>query len=67
MLYTKIQSQSFFSSGVEGFYIFLPYTGIAAILFNDAEPFVQIDNTPSAEGKLWNMVKIGQAVSEKKL
>ena len=37
-----------------------------AILFNGAEPFEQTDNTPSTEGPLWNLVKIGQAVSEKK-
>ena len=39
--------------------------GMAAILFNNAEPFEQIDNTPSTEGPMWNLVKIGQAVSEK--
>ena len=40
--------------------------GMAAILFNDAEPFEQIDNTPSTEGRKSNLVKLGQAVSEKK-
>ena len=39
---------------------------MAAILFNDAEQFEQIDNTPSTEGPIWFLVKIGQAVSEKK-
>ena len=39
MLYTKIQSQSFLGSGEENFQVFLPYMGIAAILFNCAEPF----------------------------
>ena len=41
---------------------------IADILFNDAELFKQIDNTPLAENpmrNLRNLVKIGQAVSEK--
>ena len=38
--------------------------GMAPILFNDA--FEQIDNTSSTEGLMWNLVKIGQAVSEKK-
>ena len=38
--------------------------GMAAIFFNDAEPFEQIDNTPST-GPWWNLVKIGQLVSEK--
>ena len=33
--------------------------GMAAILFNNAEPFEQIDNTPSTEGPVWNLVKIG--------
>ena len=36
------------------------------ILFGGAEPFEQIDNTPSIEGLMWNLVKIGQDVSEKK-
>ena len=40
--------------------------GMAAILFNDAEPFEQIDGTPSTEGPVWNLMKIGRAVSEKK-
>ena len=40
--------------------------GMAAILFNNAEPFEHIDNTPSMEGPVWNLVKIGQAVSEVK-
>ena len=37
--------------------------GMAASLFNDAEPF---DNTPSTEGPMRNVVKIGQTDSEKK-
>ena len=40
--------------------------GMAAILFNGAEPFVQIVNTLSTEGPMWNLVKIAQTVSEKK-
>ena len=35
------------------------------MLFNDAELFDQIDNTPSIEGQVWKLVKIGQAASEK--
>ena len=46
---------------------FLPYMGMVAILFNDAEPSEQIDNTPWTEGPVWNLVKIGHAVSEKKM
>ena len=39
--------------------------GMAAILFNSAKPFEQIVNSPSTEGPMWNLVKTGQAVSEK--
>ena len=41
--------------------------GMTAILFNDAERFEQIDNIPSILSNTSNLVKIGQAVSEKKL
>ena len=44
----------------------LPYMGMAAILFNGVEQFEQIANTLSTEGPLWNLVKIGLAVSEKR-
>ena len=40
--------------------------GMAAILFNGAEPFEQIINYLSRESLLWNLVKIAEAVSEKK-
>ena len=33
--------------------------GMAAIQFNGAEQFGQIDDTPSTEGPMWNLVKIG--------
>ena len=52
MLYTKIQPQSFLSTGEEDFYVFLPYMGMAAILFNDAEPFEQSVNIPLTEGPM---------------
>ena len=39
--------------------------GMVAILFNFAEPFEQIGNT-FLTGPKWNLVKIAQAVSEKK-
>ena len=39
MLYTKIQPQSFLGSGEEDFQEFLPYMGMAAILFDGAELF----------------------------
>ena len=35
MLFTKIQPQIFLGSGKEDFYVFLPYMGMAAILFNE--------------------------------
>ena len=41
--------------------------GMVDILFNNAEPFEQIDNMPSTEGPKCNLVKIGHAVSEKKM
>ena len=40
--------------------------GMAAILFNDAEPFEQLDDIPSTECPMWNLVKTGQAAPEKK-
>ena len=63
--YTKIQPQSFLSTGKD-FEVFLRYMGMAAILFSGAEPFEQIINILLTEGPRWNLVKIGQAVSEKK-
>ena len=40
--------------------------GMATILFNGAEQHEQIANIPLTEGNMWNLVKNGQAVSEKK-
>ena len=31
--------------------------GMEATLFDDAEPFEQIDSIPLAEGAMWNLVK----------
>ena len=62
MLSTKIQPQSFLGSGED---FFLPWHGMAAILFNGAELFELTDDTPLKEGSIRNLVKIGQAVSEK--
>ena len=39
--------------------------GKAAILFHGAEPFEQIIKIPWKEGPMWNLGKIGRAVSEK--
>ena len=50
----------------------LPYMGMEASYsmvqnqFNGAKPFEQIVNIPSKEGPIWNLVKTGLAVSEKK-
>ena len=44
----------------------LPYIGMAATLFNGAEPFEQIVNILSTEGPMWNLEKTVQVVSEKK-
>ena len=38
--------------------------GMAAILFNGAEPFEQIVNIFLTEGPMWNLVKTVQAVSK---
>ena len=38
---------------------------MAAIVFNDVELFEQFDNTPSIKGMMWNLMKLGQAISEK--
>ena len=65
MLHTKIQPQSFLRTGEEDFQVFLPYMGMAAILFNGVEPFEQSVNIPSTEGPMWNLVKIGQVDIEK--
>ena len=64
MLYTKIQRQSFLSTGKVDF---LPYMGITTILFNDAEPIEQTVRIPSTEGPMCNLVKISQMVLEKKM
>ena len=39
---------------------------MAVILFNGTEPFEQYGNILSTEGPIWYLVKIAQAVSEKK-
>ena len=64
MLYTKIQPWSFLGSGEEDFYVFLLYMGMAAVLFNGAEPFKQIDNILLTKGPMWNLVKIARGLKE---
>ena len=41
--------------------------GMAAILFIGAEPFEKIDDAPSKEDPMWNLMKSGWLVSEKTL
>ena len=52
MLYTKIQPQSFLSSGEEDCKSVLPYMGMAAILSNDAKPLEWIVKILSTEGPM---------------
>ena len=40
--------------------------GMAVILFRSADSFKQIVKGPSTEVPMWNLVKTGPAVSEKK-
>ena len=40
--------------------------GMAAILFNDTEPFYHIVNSLSTDSQMWNLVKLLKMVSEKK-
>ena len=49
MLYTKIQPKAFLVLE-KNILSVLPYMGIAAILFDGAEPFEQIGNTLLTEG-----------------
>ena len=39
---------------------------MAAIFYDGVEPFEQIGNILLTEGPMWNLVKIAQAVSERK-
>ena len=60
----KIQPQSFLGSGEELQVFFLPIMGKAAIMFSGVELFEQIVSI-LLTGPMWNLVKIGQAISEK--
>ena len=39
--------------------------GMAVTLFNGVEPFEQVVTIPLTKRPIWNLVKIGQDVSEK--
>ena len=64
MLYTKSQSHSVLENIVSVFV--LTYMGTATILFIGVEPFKRIANIPLIEASARNLVKIGEAVLEKK-
>ena len=66
MLYTKIQPQSVLGPREEDFQEFLPFMDMAAILFSCAEPNKTIGNTLLDRRPMRNLVKIAQAVLEKK-
>ena len=53
-----------YQDSVSGLFCVLPYMGIAAILFNGAEPFEQNVNILLAEGPMWNLVKIVRGFKE---
>ena len=56
MLYTKFQPESVLGSGEKDFKcfccFFLPYMHMAAILFNDTEPFEKFGYTVSTYGSM---------------
>ena len=55
MLYTKIPSQGFLSSGEDFQVQFGTYMDIAAISFKGVKPFEQIVNIHSTESPIWNL------------
>ena len=46
--------------------MYLPYMDMAAVLFKGTIPFAQTVNTPSTEGLMVNLMKIGRSVAEMK-
>ena len=52
MLHTKVSLGLFLALEKKISKHFLTYMNMAAILFNDVEPFEQIDNTSSIEGPM---------------
>ena len=67
MLQTKFQGQRPFGSREEGFLMFLPYMGMAAILVMWPGPFEQSFVPPSHGDSIWNLASIGLVVSEEKM
>ena len=65
MLHTKPQRHWLFDSGEEDFWRFLPYMGVAAILFMWPRPRQQTFVPPSHWGSIWNLAMIGQAILKK--
>ena len=50
---TRFSLEAFLVLEKKIFKCFSPYMGMAAILFNDAERFEQIDDMPMTEGTIW--------------
>ena len=66
MLHTKFQGHWSISSGEEDFLRFLPYMGMAAMLFMWSRPFEQLLFPKGPGVCIWNLVAIGPVVSEEK-
>ena len=66
MLHTNFQGHWSIDSGEEDFLRFLPYMGMAAMLFMWPRPFEQVFFPKGAGGCIWNVVAIGPVVSEEK-
>ena len=66
MLHTKFQGHWSTGSGEEDFLRFLPYMGMAAMMVMWPRPFEQFFFPKGPGGCIWNLVAIGQVVSEEK-
>ena len=66
MLHTKFQSNQPSSSEEKDFLWSLSYMDMAAILTKRPVPFEQIFNQILPGSCIWNLIQIGQAVSEEK-
>ena len=66
MLYTKFQGHWSTGSGEEDFLRFLPYMGMAAMLVMWPRAFELLFFPKGPGGCIWNLVAMGQVVSEEK-
>ena len=67
MMHTEIQGHRPFGSREEVFFMFLRYTGMAAILIMWPGPFEQTFVPPSHRSSIWNLTLIGPVVSREKM